>query len=202
LNDFLKSYASDFASYLIEVLCEKNQLNQIEQIILFGSVAKDSATRESDVDIFIEVKKSSKKIESLIKEIVEKFYQSREAAIFKTRGIENSINIIVGKIEDWKELSQDITFNGIVLWGKYEVGKKEKELQWIILFWDKIEKNRGNFLNKIYGYNLKGKHHPGLLKQIDGKKIGKSAIMIPIHKKNEILELIKNHKVNAKIIEL
>ena len=46
----IKAYASYFSSYLLANLKDKES---IETIILFGSAARDEATKESDVDIFI-----------------------------------------------------------------------------------------------------------------------------------------------------
>jgi len=51
-------YASSFVTYLLAHL--KN-LNNITKIILFGSVARGEATKESDVDLFIEIKNKTKK---------------------------------------------------------------------------------------------------------------------------------------------
>ena len=48
-------YASYFVSYLLDHLKNKNT---IERIVLYGSVAREESTKESDVDIFIESKKN------------------------------------------------------------------------------------------------------------------------------------------------
>ena len=84
----LKAYASYFVSYL---LCNLENIENVQRIILFGSVARDEGTKESDVDLFIEVKKKTKKIENEIKRMIEGFYKSREASLFKLKGIDNEI---------------------------------------------------------------------------------------------------------------
>ena len=194
----IKAYASYFSSYLLANLKEKES---IEKIILFGSAARDEATKESDVDIFIEVKKETQKIKNEIEKILENFYKSRESLLFKSKGIDNKINLIIGKLDKWRDLGKSIESTGIVLYGKYVpsdiTGKKH-----IVIFWDKIEKNRGAFLNKIYGVKIKGKHYLGLMEKLGGKKSGKSSIIVPVENKDEILKLIKIYKVNAKIIEV
>ena len=43
--------------------------HQIDRVVLFGSQAEGTAKSESDVDLFIEVKRKSKKIEKEIKNI-------------------------------------------------------------------------------------------------------------------------------------
>ncbi len=196
----LKSYASYFTAYFMDNF---KFLEEIERIVLFGSVARDQAEKESDVDIFIEVRKKTKKLEEETKNTLEKFYKSREAILFKTKGIDNKINIKIGKLEDWKELYRSIASEGIVLYGKYEAKELPSGVRhFIIIFWEKIGKNRGAFLNKIYGFKVKGKNYQGLLDKFSGKKLGKSCIMIPINYKEDIFKLIKNYGANAKSIEV
>lgn len=193
-------YASYFVSFLLSNIEEG--IKNIERIVLFGSVAKGEATKESDIDIFIEAKKGTRKFENKIKGAIEKFYQSREAALFKSKGIGNKFNIKIGKIKEWKELYKSIASTGIILYGPYEA----KELpsgakHFAIIFWEGIGKNRGAFLNKIYGFNIRNKHYAGMLEKYSGIKIGKSCIMVPAQYKKDILELVKGHKVKARIIE-
>lgn len=196
----LKSYASYFSAYLINNLDDEKD---IKKIILFGSVARNSAEMDSDIDIFIEVKRKNKKIEDKIKQILERFYKSREVLLFKTKGIDNKINIKIGKLEEWKDLSRSIASDGIVLYGKYESKSIPSGAKhFIIIFWDKIGKNRGAFLNKIYGFKIKGKNYEGMITKFSGKKLGKSCIMIPTEYKEDIFKLIKKHKVIAKSIEV
>lgn len=194
----IRAYASYFASYLLANLKEKEN---IKKIILFGSAARNEATKESDVDIFIEIRKESQKIKKEIEKILESFYKSRESLLFKSKGIDNKINLIIGRLDKWRDLKKSIESTGIVLYGKY-VSRGVSEKKHVIIFWNKIEKNRGAFLNKIYGVKVKGKHYSGLIEKLTGKKLGKSCIIIPIESKDEILKLIKTHKVHAKIIEV
>lgn len=194
----LKSYASYFVSYLLSNL--DNNKNLIS-IILFGSVAKGEAKKESDVDMFIEVQKENKNFKKEVETLLEDFYKSREAVIFKNKGIDNKINVIVGKLENWKDLKKSIESTGIVLYGKYSPSGIEGKKQ-AIIFWDKIGKNRGAFLNKIYGFNSKGKHYSGLIESLHGRKLGKSSAMIPIEYRENFLEIIKKYQVSAKIIEV
>jgi len=50
----LKNYASYFVAYL---LSNSKNIDNIERIVLYGSAARDEAVKESDVDIFVEVRK-------------------------------------------------------------------------------------------------------------------------------------------------
>jgi len=193
-----KAYASYFVSFL---LSNFRDIGNIEKIILFGSVARNEAAKDSDIDLFMEIKKESKRFSDKLQKITEEFYKSREALIFKTKGIDNKINIIAGKIDNWKELKESIESNGILLYGKY-VSSNVKGTKYSIIFWDSIKLNRGAFLNKIYGFKANNKHYSGLIEKFNGKKLGKSSFMIPIEHTDDILKLIKHYKVNAKIIEV
>src|SRR3989344_2390140 len=191
----IKAYASYFVSYLMMNL--KNFEN-VSKIILFGSVARGESNKKSDVDIFIEVKKKTKTFEKEIDKVVEEFYKSREGLMFKIKGIENKINVIVGKLEDWKDLSKSIGSTGIVFYGGFLEGNGKKGRKYSIFYWDGVEKNRGAFLNKVYGFRVSGKKYPGLIDKFEGKKLGKSSVMIPIEYRGELLNLFKHHSVNSK----
>ena len=194
-----KEYASYFVSFLLNNLLSTEN---IKRIILFGSVARDEATKESDVDIFIEVKKNTNKFSEEIKKIEKDFYQSREASIFRVKGINNDFNIKFGELKEWKDLYKSIASTGIVLYGPYEAKELPSGVKHnIIIFWNKIGKNRGSYLNKIYGYTIKGKYYKGLIDKYNEKKLGKSCMMLPIEHKNDIMILIKDHNVSAKVIE-
>ncbi|KHO55172.1 MAG: hypothetical protein QT10_C0005G0009 [archaeon GW2011_AR19] len=194
----IKAYASYFVSYLINNF---KKIENISDIILFGSAAKGEAKKSSDIDFFIEVKRNSKNFEKEIIDLVNDFYKSREALIFKTKGIDNKINVIVGKLEDWADLRKSIESTGIVFYGNY-IASYVKGKKHIIFFWDKIGKNRGAFLNKIYGFNSKGKRYIGLIENFNGRKLGKSSFMVPVEYREEIVKLFKHYKVNSKIIDV
>jgi len=198
----LKEYSMYFAANLFSSLKEREKDN-IKKIILFGSVARSEATKESDVDIFIEVNKKSKKFEEQIKNIMEKFYNSREASLFKLKGIENKFSLKIGKLKEWKDLERSIASTGILLYGHYETQTLPSGVKhFIIVFWSKIGKNRGAFLNKLYGFNSQNKHYDGLISKFSGKKLGKSCLMLPIQYRKDILDLLNEYKAEAKIIEV
>lgn len=196
----LKQYAAYFAAFVLNNL---KDAKNIEKIVLYGSVAKGEETKESDIDIFIEVKKKNTQFEKEIKEIEHAFYDSREASLFKVKGIENIFSIKTGILKEWKELYPSIASTGIILYGPYEAKELPSGVKhMIIIFWDAVEKNRGSFLNKLYGFTVNGKTYEGILTKYDGRKIGKSSILMPIAYKQYLFELIKEHKVSAKTIEV
>lgn len=196
----IKSYASYFASYLLNNL-KKEEISNLKSIILFGSAARGDASKDSDVDIFIDVLKKNKKLENRISKIVEEFYKSREAVLFKAKGIGNKINVIIGKLVEWKDLKNSIESTAIVLYGRYTstgiAGKK-----YLLFFWDNIKRNRGAFLNKLYGFKVRERRYKGLVEIYGGKKLGKSSIMIPAEYNKEVVKLLEHYGVNARIIEI
>lgn len=196
----LKNYAAYFVAYLISNI---QNIENIERIVLYGSSAKGEATKESDVDILIEIKKQTKRFEHEVKDVEKKFYQSREAILFKSKGIENKFSIKIGKLKEWQELYRGISSTGIVLYGPYEAKELPSGVRhFIIIFWQKIGKNRGSFLNKVYGFKIKSKHYAGFISKFNGTKLGKSCIMIPVQYKKDIFKLLAEHKVEAKTIEV
>jgi len=195
----IKAYASYFVSYLLLNIKDDSNINKI---ILFGSVAKNQANKESDIDIFIDVIKKSKTFENQIQRILNEFYKSREAILFKTKGIDNKINLIIGKLDEWKDIKKSIESTGIILYGQYFSVSISKNRKYILISWEKIGKNRGAFLNRVYGVKVNKKHYSGIIEQFNGKKIGKSSIMLPIEYKDKIFPLLEKYKVNAKIIEV
>ena len=194
----LKAYASYFVSYLLNNL---KDISNIDKIILFGSVAREDEEKNSDIDIFIEVKRKNKKFDRIVENLLEKFYKSREGLMFKTKDIDNKINIIIGKLDEWESLKKSIESTGIVFYGRYHYAGKGGKKN-VICFWNKIGKNRGAFLNKLYGFKVGEKRYEGFLDKFNGKKIGKSSIMLPVEYRDDLLKLIKYYEVNAKIIEV
>lgn len=193
----LKAYVSSFVSFLLKEIGE--DVRYIDGIILYGSAASGTATKESDVDIFIDTKKDLK---NEIKELQKRFYNSREAALFRLRGVDNEISLKIDELKEWKELHRSISSNGIVLWGEYEAGTIEGTKRSAIFYWTEVEKGRSAFLNNLYGFSSKGKRYQGMLKKWEGMRLGKSCVLVPVKYKKEMFELIKRYKVNAKILEV
>ena len=121
--------------------------------------------------------------------------------LFKNKGIYNKINVIIGKLEEWKDLKDSIESHGIVLYGPY-IPEKIGGRKHVIVLWSKIGENRGAFLNKIYGVKIRDKIYKGLVELLGGRKLGKSSVMIPAENKKDFLDLMKKYKVDYKILEV
>src|SRR3989344_7039387 len=105
----LVAYAMDFASYLIL------KVDNINRIILHGSIARDDFDEASDIDIFID---TNKKNEKRIKSILEDYYKTNKFKEWKLKGIDNSFSIITGNLDsnEWKNLKRAIMNTGIILY--------------------------------------------------------------------------------------
>ena len=122
-------------------------------------------------------------------------------SIISAKGIENKFQVIIGKLDEWKELKNSIESTGIILYGPY-INSNIKGKKHLIVYWESIGKNRGAFLNKLYGFKTKDKKYSGLIEISNWKKLGKSSMLIPIEDKNKLFDLIKKYKVNSKILEV
>ena len=201
MNSNLISYAMDFVSFLMQNL---KGADKIKNIILFGSVSRNEASKDSDIDLFIE---TDEKLEEKINKIKEDFYNSIKAkkywALFN---IKNEINCSVGKLEDWKELERSIIFNGINLYGKYS-GKIKTEPYYLFTISQTKNRNKNISLwRKLYGYkqkvNNKSYDSKGLIKEYDGKKLSRATFIVPSKYSSNIIKILKENKVQYELIHL
>ena len=173
------SYSRYAATYLLSKLTLE-ELKSIDNVVLFGSVARLTADNESDVDVFFDVDVSVKKqnqLKSKLNKILVDFYLTNIALDFKSKGIDNEISIKLGKLNEWESLSQSISSYGIILYGKYS--KEPKGLKaYTLLSWENPGKAKGALLNKLYGFKARNKEYPGMLKKYKGVKIGGGTILV------------------------
>src|SRR3989344_8178350 len=111
------AYTYDFLSMVFENEVKEN----IKEVILFGSAAKNSFDKKSDIDLFFNVKGNEKEVEEKLRKILKSF----EVKVEKTwalKKIEFPINFIVGSLENetWKAIRGEIISSGILLYGQYK----------------------------------------------------------------------------------
>ncbi len=194
----LIALALDFVSYLTQKI---NNRALIKNIILFGSVAREEAQKESDVDIFIDVVKDHKNLEKYLRDCLKDFNNSTKFKNYwKLLGIENPIKLTVGELKNWKELSSSIISNGIVLYGKYMPLIKEGNHN-VFFIWENIKPNskRVLFNKQLLGYKQKGTFYNGLLQKYNGEKLGKGCIIAPLEHSVVFHNLFKKYKISVKI---
>jgi len=197
-ND-LKAYALDFASYIIQ-----NAKHHIDQIILFGSIARGDFTDKSDIDIFINTKGAGAEKEA--DRVLADFYKSvKFTKYWKLLGIQNDISLKVGNLDEW-ELKDSIFSHGIVLYGPYMSDVRSKPYK---LFELKITGKRSDKIKvwrTLYGYTqvVKKKRYEskGLLQECNGKKLSKATFAVPADYAIEIMKFLKESKVGYRIYNI
>ena len=194
------SYAMAFASFLIQNIKSPSSVNNI---ILFGSVARNDFDKESDIDIFIDAKED---IEREVNEILDSFYNSIiYTRYWKLLGIENEISLKVGDLEKW-ELKRSLISHGITLYGKYSSEIEGRLYSLFVLETKGKRYEKLKIWRKIYGYRQKVKNkvysQKGLLEEFGAKRLGPAVFMVPIEHENKIRQFLKENSVLHKVIEL
>lgn len=198
LNKKLIAYASAFVSFVIP------KLNDINEIILFGSVARGENDKDSDVDLFfnVEKKEDEKWLEKQIKEELKEFYKSKIAEVWNLKGIKNPINVNIGKLEDWK-LKRSIISDGICLYGKYK--ELPKDIKSFVFFNINPIKNitkRNYIIREIFGRKEKNYSKIGILEKVEGKRVSPSSFIISKEKSNQIIHFLGKNKIDYQFFEI
>ena len=205
VND-IYAYIFDFLSFVFE---NKELSNHIKRVILFGSVASGEFDKNSDIDIFFDVKGDKTKIEPELNNTLKSF-EIKSEKTWKLKNISLPIKNVVGDIEEekWAELKEEMISNGILLYGKFE--SMPKKMGHYVLINYSLEnltrKKKMKLIRELYGYELKkGKktyRQDGLLKKSNGYKLGTNVILIPINELRAFKELFKSFKLGLNMREI
>ena len=201
------AYVYDFLRIMFE---EREFTNKVKKIILFGSVARDNFDKESDIDIFIDIKnkKDTKITNKKLKDILNKF-EIETKDTWELRGIKLPIKCIVGSLEDktWEELKKELSANGIILYGKYEFMPKETK-HYVLIKYSLAKlsrKDKMKIIRKLFGYETKKGSkvykQKGLLEDFNGKKLSENLIAIPVENSLQSQEILNSFKITPRIIE-
>ncbi len=200
MRNKLIAYAMHFASFLVE-----SGINA-KRIILFGSIASGESDKESDVDLFVDARKSEEKRVLGILNNFEKTFGEK----WKLKGVNNQLSLTVGELDsdEWEDLKRTIQSRGIVLYGHYN--EPPKNIQPYVLFGlDFKGVNRAQKVSlwrKIYGYEQKvgSKRYKskGLLEQLGGVKVKKGVVLIPSGHSHELKDFLKDNRIRYNYVEL
>ncbi len=192
----LVAYAIDFVAYLI------TKTNNLDRVILYGSVARGDFNEDSDVDLFID---SRENIEKKINKIVDNYYKTKKFKEWELKGIKNTISVIAGELdsEEWKNLKRSILNTGIILYGKYKA-ESDKINQYTLFSFENIvpNKKRISIFRKLFGFKVGKKEYPGLVEKINAIKVGKGSLLVPIEHTNELKKYFHSKKVAVKLYDL
>ncbi|MBI2135571.1 nucleotidyltransferase domain-containing protein [Candidatus Woesearchaeota archaeon] len=193
----LKAYSMDFASFLLENI----DAREIRNIILFGSVARDEADIDSDVDLFIDLVSPKKKLEEQINATLDKYYKTvKYTNYWRLKGIDNQISLKIGDLNEWKDLKNSIISNGITLYGKFKDTPNGAEHK-TLFSWRQIkpESKRISLSKKLFGRKEKKKFYEGLLQKYAGRKISTGSILVPDEHANIFISMFKSMKIAVEI---
>lgn len=198
MNAKLIAYAMDAASFIMQ----KTKLREdIKNIILFGSVARGEAGKESDIDLFVDIISKKKEGEEDIKKCLEAFMASTKYKNYwKLLNIKNEIKVTVGDIQEWGGLQSSIIANGITLYGKYMPVTK-KGVHKTIFAWENIKPNakRVLFNKRLFGYRQNKKFYEGLLQKYSGERLGKGCVIVTLEHASKMHEFFRKYRITVKI---
>lgn len=195
-NKYL-AYAIDFVSFVLE----RVNLDNIKEIIIFGSAARSEADSDSDIDIFINLFNNDNTLEKKVKEIKERFNDSiKSKNYWALKSTQNEISVIVGKLNEWKELKNSIISNGITVYKKFQ-DQPENAKQLTLFSWENLrpESKRVLLSKRLFGYTKSSKFYEGLIQKYNGEKLGKGIIAVPTETEKTFLKLFKDMKIAIKI---
>ena len=200
MNKDLTAYALQYTCFLIENIDSSN-VKKIKEIILFGSVTREEATKKSDVDIFVNIYNEDKPLAKKVETLTKAFFKTEFYSLWKLMGIKNEIKPIVGVLDKWKELAPSIIANGIVLFGKY-TAKLDAGQPFVIIYWTTIKSQSKRVLlsKQLYGYSYHGKKYIGLLEKTKSRKISSNCITVALENARLIFNAFKAIGVSYKVI--
>jgi|SRR3989344_5853955 len=198
MNYKLIAYAQDFVSFLLEHLEEADKINSI---VLYGSVVRGEAGKDSDIDIFIE---TSEQIGDKIERLKEKFYASvKVQKYWGLLGIRNEVHCEIGRLDDWEDLEISLRAQGIVLFGKYSSEQHGKPYYLFSIEQMSERKKSISLWRSLYGYkqNVNKKEYvkKGILNEYGGEKIARGVFLVPAGHAQKMLQFLKSRRVKYKV---
>ncbi len=191
--------AMEYASYLV------HNMAHIENIILFGSVARGDFDKKSDIDIFINIINPGKKDEDKARKITNNFYNTKCFEKWKLLGVQKDFSAIVGNINSasWSDLRRSIMTDGIVLYGKY-LSSPEKMSHYVLVSYNAVknDKKRVTLHRKLFGYKLKDKKYRGIIENENGIRVSVNSFLIKIESYRKIKLIFDELKVTPNVIEV
>jgi len=182
----LISYALSFTSFLIDRI-------EVDNIILFGSVANNTFDKESDIDLFVD---TDEKNEKKVRSILELYKKTKEHEKFKISGIKNELSLKIGSLNKWKDLESSIISEGITLYGHFQSQPNQlKHMRLFILNMERTDRKiKVKMWRKLYGYNQKVGEKIYISQGLVDKKIGRGAFLVKIINSQKVVKFLRKNK--------
>ncbi len=189
------SYSLDFASYLIL------KIENIDRIVLFGSVARADFHEKSDIDIFVDCKKKIKNFDKLVND----YYKTKKFEEWKLKGIEKEFSVVLGDLDsdEWKDLRRAILVDGISLYGKF-TGSADNMQHYVMFSFENIkpDKKRVAIFRALFGFRQNKKEYLGLIEKLNGVRIGKGSFLVPASQAGALKRYFHEKKISFKIYDI
>lgn len=184
------------------IFIESTLASRIRQVYLYGSAVREGLTAESDIDIFIDCAVQDEKIiEPGVKAALNRFYQSTDFKKWPYLQGTYPITIHAGELEHW-ELKKSIESEGILLYSKTVSGRGGKRSILFHFILPKNKKNYLSFIRTLFGRKEKGYKEHGLLKNLEGKKLSATVVLIPQENQQKIISFLNKERIDYSMKEI
>jgi len=191
------SYMQNAISF---IFLDPNIKDSVNSIHLFGSAVRNTLTKDSDIDIFIDCK-NEKFIENVSKTAIKRFYNSKDYEKWKLLKFTPLISIQAGILENW-QLKSSILSEGVTLYSKEPLIQNVERKVIFILKLPKDKKNYLHLIRNLYGRREKGYNDLGLLNKLNGEKVSTNIIILPKEHQQNIVEFLNNNKIDYTMKEI
>ncbi len=178
----------------------------IQRVILFGSAARNEATNDSDIDLFVQCAPRAKpRLRSVLAE-VEKTHGVVITAIFYAAGGLDRID---------RQFLEAVTRDGQSLrGGRLEPSVQELNLEplRLVRYWaeDLSPRKRARFLRQVDGYEsekrTRGRRYTsarsGLLEKLGGWRVGRGTFVVPEPGWSSVDQLLREFSVRRSAISI
>lgn len=188
--------------YLQEFVRRLVERDLVKRVILFGSYARGTAERTSDVDLIV-VSRAEREVRAIIDSVNEKL----ASAGFAGR--------LDAQVVSGEELSIEYLTDGIQLWGNPICVTTRKMLlkrQFIVCYDTSGMTSiaRGRLYRALYGHRTQSRRgkkiyrseRRGLVRPPNAERFGTSALLLKPELLDDVLETIRTHGAKAKVLEV
>lgn len=200
------AYAADFVSYLLQHLPPRD-VATLELIAIFGSAARGEATRDSDVDLFIQSSKPDT-LERKVTTVIADFETSaRVLDYWRPLGVRLPLSVKVGRSPSaFSAIPDALVEHGKVLYAPYRAvaPRPHARQRGVIFAWENISNptSRNNIYRNLFGYVSHGKRYPGLVATTGGRRLTKGAIWVPLEHLVAVERLFRKNRVTCQLMRV
>ncbi len=186
----LIAYGAAYASYVLRDSGAPQA--DIRTIYLFGSVARGDFDRDSDIDVFIDLREK----EGIAARALKRFLASEEREKFRLMGVTQEIKPMEGKLAEW-ELKESVEKDGIVL---YSAAAAAGLRPYSLLTLEPVSPvaKRNRVLRALAGRREKNFRGVGLVQQLGGETVDSRVFLLPAEETQKVLAVLSREKANYK----